>query len=75
MNKEIHNLLPGLLCIKKGCDMKTKACNYCNSNVTELRTLAFDYDMGEIHVGIFCSGCKNKSMLTFKLDYVEVHES
>lgn len=75
MNKEIHNLLPELLCIKKGCDMKAKTCNYCNNYATELLTLAFDYDLGEIHVGIFCNGCKNKSMLTFKLDYVEVHDS
>lgn len=75
MNKEIHNLLPGLLCIKKGCDMNAKACNYCNNCATELLTLAFDYEIGEIHVGIFCNGCKNKSMLTFKLDYVEVHDS
>jgi hypothetical protein len=31
--------------------------------------------MGEIHVGIFCNRCENKSILTFKLDYVEVHDS
>ena len=75
MNTINHDLLPGLLCIKKGHDMKTKACNYCKSHNTELRTIAFDYDLEEIHVGIFCNGCKNKSILTFKLDYVEVHDS
>ena len=75
MNKDTLNLLPGLLCMKKGNGMTSKACNYCKNNDTELRTIAFEHDLEEIHVGIFCNGCKNKSILTFKLDYVEVHDS
>jgi len=75
MNEDINNLLPGVLCIKKGCEMTTKACNYCKNHNTELRTIAFDDDLEEIHVGIFCNDCTNKSMLMFKLAYVEVHDS
>jgi len=75
MNKDTNNLLPGVLCIKKGCDMTTQACNYCKNYNTELRSIAFEYDLEEIHVGIFWNYCKNKSMLTFKLTYVEVHDS
>jgi hypothetical protein len=75
MNKDSNNLLPGLLCTKKGCDITTKVCNYCKNCSTELRTIAFEYDLEEIHVGIFCNNCKNKSMLTFKLAYVEINDS
>lgn len=75
MNTINHDLLPGLLCSKKGHDIKTKACNYCKSPNTELRTIAFEYDLEEIHIGMYCNGCTNKSILTFKLDYVEVHDS
>ena len=42
MNKDTLNLLPGLLCMKKGNGMTTKACNYCKNNDTELRTIAFE---------------------------------
>ena len=75
MNKDIHNILPGLLCLKKGNGMTTKSCNYCKNSDTELRTIAFEHDLEEIHVGIFCNACENKSTLTFKLDYVEVYDS
>ena len=75
MNENTHSLLPGLLGIKEGSNMTTKVCNYCNTSNTEFRTIAFEHDLEEIHVGIFCNDCKNKSMLTFKLTYVEIHDS